>query len=163
MDRKEKAFAFAADASKQMITLSTGIIALTVALLKDVVRDPAARTGALELAWLAFGLSVFFGLWFLLALTGSLGSSKITDDDLTINSSNARIPMWGQVICFGAGLILTIIFGMTSLRPAAPPGVNPVAPATRTSDLDFQTSRTSTESDGSVQYHTRSTVTDSTG
>jgi hypothetical protein len=122
MDRTEKSFEFASDASKQMITLSTGIIALSVTLLKDVLNDPAARTWTLEWAWLAFGVSVFFGVWFLLALTGSLGSRGIKDEQLSIYGSNATLPMFGQLITFLVGLGLTIAFGMTGLqREPAPP------------------------------------------
>jgi hypothetical protein len=118
MNRLEKAFEFAADASKQMIALATGTIALTITFLKDVLNDPAARAGALQWAWLAFGTSVGFGLWFLLALTGSLGSKRISDDALTINAPNAQFPMWGQLLTFLVGLLLTIVFGMTGLRGA---------------------------------------------
>jgi hypothetical protein len=86
-----------------------------VSLLKDVLNDPGARTCALDFAWLAFGVSVGCGLWFLLALTGSLGSNTVTDSELSVYSSNARIPMFVQVFFFLLGLTGTIVFGITEL------------------------------------------------
>jgi hypothetical protein len=71
-DREKKAFDFAADLTKQLITLSTGIVTITLLLSKDFV---GPRLLALA-AWSFYLLSTVFGLWVLMALTGTLAPLK---------------------------------------------------------------------------------------
>jgi hypothetical protein len=133
VDRAQKAFEFASDASKQMVALSTGIITLTVSLLKDVVGNAGGAGKWLQLAWVFHGLTVVFGLWFLLAITGSLGSSKVSDADLSIYGSNIKVPMFLQIISFLTGLIFTIVFGAGQFGGAPRPPIaadHSVAPGT---------------------------------
>lgn len=76
MDEKDKkAFDFAADLTKQPITLATGTIALTITFSKDFLqKTPAsARLWALW-AWGVLLASVVFGIWTMMALTGSFGA-----------------------------------------------------------------------------------------
>ena len=71
MDEKtKKALDFALASSKQMITLSTGVMALSITFSKDFLQHtPAtARTIALWF-WAAYLDAVLFGLWTLFALT----------------------------------------------------------------------------------------------
>jgi hypothetical protein len=72
-EKTKLAFEFARDTTKQLITLSSGIIAVTIIFAKDFVGkvDSSTQTWVL-CAWGAFLVSVFFGLWTLMALTGSL-------------------------------------------------------------------------------------------
>src|ERR1039458_2282713 len=70
MDEKDKkAFDFAADLTKQPITLATGTIALTITFSKDFLqKTPAsARLWALW-AWGVLLASVVFGIWTMMAL-----------------------------------------------------------------------------------------------
>src|ERR1019366_2203272 len=76
MDEKDKkAFDFAADLTKQPITLVTGTLALTITFSKDFLqKTPAsARLWALW-AWGVLLASVVFGIWTMMALTGSFGA-----------------------------------------------------------------------------------------
>src|ERR1022692_1741891 len=76
MDEKDKkAFDFAADLTKQPTTLATGTIALTITFSKDFLqKTPAsARLWALW-AWGVLLASVVFGIWTMMALTGSFGA-----------------------------------------------------------------------------------------
>ena len=70
---KEKSFDFASEAAKQLITLATGIVTLTVAFSGDVLAlSKGNLRGWLTASWIAFLLSVVFGVAHLLALTGQL-------------------------------------------------------------------------------------------
>lgn len=111
MDEKIKtAFEFARDTTNQLITLATGIIAIEITFAHDFVKSvaPEARRYAL-FSWLAFLLSVFFGVWTLLALTGTLEPKQPTVA-ISIRGRNIRIPSALQIILFLIGLALTITF-----------------------------------------------------
>src|SRR5690242_1048270 len=54
-DTGAKAFDFAQDVTKQLITLSTGVIALTITFLKDVAtKAPSGALDFLHIAWVLF-------------------------------------------------------------------------------------------------------------
>jgi len=114
-ERMRKAYDFAADAVKQIITLSTAIIGLTVTFLKDVLGDATARTWPLRTAWVLYAVAILFGVWALLSLTGSLGDKRIKTADLDIYSGNAVIPMVVVVIAFVGAVGLTVFFGWSRL------------------------------------------------
>jgi hypothetical protein len=109
MDEKQKkAYDFASETSKQIITLSTAIITVTITFLKDIVKTiPTEDIFLLKWAWLAFLLAVLGGIWTLMGLTGSLVSTSM--DQI---GSNIRIPASLQVLAFLIGLALTILFGV---------------------------------------------------
>lgn len=117
MDEKTKqAFEFARDTTKQLLTLATGIIALMITFAKDFVQsvDETARLFAL-LSWGAYLLSVFGGLWTLLALTGTL---EAEDDSVpvSIRGINVTLPAAIQILSFLVGLVLTVIFGVLAVK-----------------------------------------------
>src|SRR5689334_20583813 len=76
--RAEMSFSFAQETTKQVLTLSTAVVAFTVTFSKDIVTGTSydART-YITTSWILFLLSIFFGLMTLCALTGVLGSSKV--------------------------------------------------------------------------------------
>ena len=109
---QQKAFDFAADTTKQLITLATGIIALAITFSKDII-------GASEL----------------LALTGNLQPMSKTNNvniektdieansnelnnycETNINTKNVKIPSILQILSFIIGLILTVLFGVNSIK-----------------------------------------------
>jgi hypothetical protein len=67
------AYQFALELAKQLITLSTGILTITVALSKDVFKSPGSRI-AIVGSWLCFLISIWFGINHIQALTGNLES-----------------------------------------------------------------------------------------
>jgi hypothetical protein len=116
MDENTKiAFDFARDTTKQLIALATGIIAFTITFSKDFIRplDMADRILA-SLCWVMFLLSVLFGLWTLLALTGTLEPQAGRESTSTpsIRGSNVTLPSKFQVITFFVGLLLTVLLGI---------------------------------------------------
>ena len=97
----EQAFSFAQETSKQVLTLATAIVAITVALLGNLktVTTPHALT-YLHDAWIFAGISVFFGVATLMALTGHLGRSKEPVKPEAIYSGNVR---W----CYGLQVLFS--------------------------------------------------------
>jgi hypothetical protein len=108
MDMQEyqkKSFDFASDLTKQLITLSTSIV--TVSLLFG---DHFPKQSLLAVwAWTFYLVSSVCGLWTLMALTGILAPLKPppTDFDLKFN---VRLPSALQIVTFAVALVLTIIF-----------------------------------------------------
>lgn len=117
-------FEFASELSKQIITLSTGILALTITFHKDVLEgQPRRADRLLAWAWAALLLAVLFGIWHLMALTGHLvspeGASEI--------GSSARGPAALQVLAFATGLGLVIAYGALNLRRPGKAGREPTS------------------------------------
>lgn len=124
---EQKAFDFAADSCKQVIALATGVLALSVTFLKDVIEPHSVGpVWILYLSWGLLLLSVFFGVWTMLALTGSLqprvDTKKPTDTTqpaaassaesfFSINERNVTRPALLQVLSFVIGLGLIVFFG----------------------------------------------------
>lgn len=117
MNFREKSFDFAADVSKQLITLSTAIITVTITFSKDILGGVTDTNKYwLLVAWGMFVVTIFFGVWTLMALTGSLEPIEGNDIDApSINSKNIRIPACLQVFFFIVALILTIVYGFKSI------------------------------------------------
>lgn len=102
---QKKAFDFAADLTKQLITLSTSIV--TVSLLFG---DHFPRQSLLAVwAWTFYLASTVCGLWTLMALTGTLAplSAAPASYDLGFN---VRLPSALQIGAFAVAVILTIVF-----------------------------------------------------
>jgi len=113
-EQLRKAFDFAQEATKQLITLSTGIIALTIAFLKDVVKTaPPSAADYLYAGWFLYLVSIICGLITLLSLTGQLGGDKPASP--SIYSLDIRIPSALQIVTFLTGLTLTIVFGVKAV------------------------------------------------
>jgi NADH:ubiquinone oxidoreductase subunit 6 (subunit J) len=120
-EKKIKAFDFAADTTKQLISISTGIIALMVTFSKDIVGNSINSKGLLAWTWGIFILSIIFGVLTLMALTGTLQPIKKENEEneeieLDINNGNIRLLSFLQVLTFVGAIILTGIFGYKSLN-----------------------------------------------
>jgi hypothetical protein len=125
---QKKAFDFAADLTKQLITLSTAIITLTVTFSKDIVGNAPARDHWwLLISWVAFIISILFGILTLMGLTGNLDptASKQKKDNgtfavvkqepiLTVTSSNVTWTAKIQIITFLIALVCTGWYGYTA-------------------------------------------------
>ncbi len=114
-DQTKQAFQSASDSFKQMITLSTGVLALEVTFLKDIVKDPPIIAYCvLGISWASFLFALLFGIAGLLAITGSL-SKKSDLSPSSVYANNIRMPAFIQIICFASGMIFTVIFGIILL------------------------------------------------
>jgi len=109
-DAEKTAFEAARDSTKQVLAISTGIIALTITFAKDFIGSGAPGRWLALVAWFLFLASSFFGLWALNALTGSAGQLK-PETWLSIRSTNIKRPARWQVLTFIPALLLTVVYG----------------------------------------------------
>jgi hypothetical protein len=84
----------------------------TITFAKDFVVnvEPSIKIYAF-LSWGALLFSVFFGLWALLALTGTLEQDSNKQVPVSIRGFNVRMPTFFQIITFLFGLVLATMFG----------------------------------------------------
>jgi hypothetical protein len=113
------AFAFnsAIDTAKQFMALSTGMLALEIAFVKDFFPRPeAADLIWLKVSWIALTASVVCGLWTHMAVTGT--AARKDPDTLTaqdIYSPNVTLPALLQLGTFTIGLITSVVFAWRGL------------------------------------------------
>ena len=134
-DWNKAAFASAGDTCKTILTLTTGILALTISFMTDVAKGAtSSELWLLRASWLFFLLSAVFGILTLQALTGSLspsgqrrpGEKDVGSEQKTpsVYSQNIAAPAIKQNIMFGVGVLLFIIFGALSVSaPKSQPTV----------------------------------------
>jgi hypothetical protein len=112
---RTKAFDLIVDLTKQVITLSTALIALGVTFVKDFASTaPEDAQMWLALSWVAFLLSVVFGLLTLMACAGIIGRARDADS-ADPYKGNARAMGGLQLISFLVGLAMSIAAGFASV------------------------------------------------
>jgi hypothetical protein len=124
-DWRKQAFDFAADSTKQLITVATGVVTVTVLFSKDL--DSASRYWALA-AWIPLVISIGFGLLALLALSGNLHNAAIGKyRNPSLNEWDVNFfPLW-QCIFFFIGIFLVLAFGVFAVRAHPPADNKPIA------------------------------------
>jgi hypothetical protein len=95
-DQRAAAFEHASDTTKQLIRLATAIIAVSITFSKDIIGNTTAHRGVLISAWITYLLSIIFGVWALLAMTGELQPSSQSTEDPSIRRPNVTIPPWSR-------------------------------------------------------------------
>lgn len=132
-ENQKKSFDFAAETTKQLITISTAIITLTVTFSKDILggAENAPKT-LLVWTWGIFIASIICGVMTLMTLTGTLQPMQkkeseenppISDEQreknllekISINNGNIRLFSIGQSLLFVVAIIMTGFFGYKSL------------------------------------------------
>jgi hypothetical protein len=119
MDTTDKSFDLAIDTSKLLITISTGIIALTITFLdKETVMKPESTTEKIILlaSWIILLGSVIVGIWTRLAFTDVADlENKPLNYKPSINSLKIKFPFQLQAILFVLGVIAIIIYGCVKI------------------------------------------------
>jgi hypothetical protein len=105
----ESAFAAAQDVCKQIIAISTGLVAITVAFVKEL--KTVGDVADLHVAWLCAGASVILGLLAMGSLTGLLSRSGALKSE-AIYDQPARTLAILQLVAFLGALGFTISFGL---------------------------------------------------
>ena len=110
------AFDYAKDLAEQLITLSTGILLLTITFANNfkVEGEPPRGGRWLKAAWVGYFLAIVCGIWTLMALTGSLNQGE------TELGTNARIPAGAQVIVFLASTVSAVVYAIRTLGGSRP-------------------------------------------
>jgi hypothetical protein len=109
-------FASANDLAKQLITLATGILALSITFIKDVLKNNGpVITRPLKWAWSLYLFSVVFGIWEMMAITGSIFQFVPSLTPTTQYGINVQIPGLLQVLTFLLATIFLIVYGAKML------------------------------------------------
>src|SRR4051812_11853709 len=118
MDFVEKGFAQASDASKQLITLATAVIAFCVTVVNVKVAEPTFFTPTsstqkvlLAVCWLGFVVSIGAGVWTQLAITHVLSLGTTTSPSSPWGRK-ITIPLIIQIVSFVAGTALLALYGV---------------------------------------------------
>lgn len=115
-DLRKKAFDFASETVKQLITLSTALIALSITFRGNF--DKAGNEMLLLICWICFFISVLCGIWTLMALTGTLEKCTEESEDkikLSIYGLNVKRPSGMQILFFLLGLLFLGFYGGQSI------------------------------------------------
>lgn len=117
MDVSLAGFQSATDLVKQLITLATGSLALSITFAKDIVKtNVPVVTWPLKIAWIAWLLSICFGIWTMMAVTGMLFKIAENADASKTYAANVSIPAFLQILMFLLGIALLILHGAKMLR-----------------------------------------------
>jgi hypothetical protein len=117
-DTLKKGFEFITDLSKQLISLSTGILALSITFAREIIIDKnKRRVNALALSWLFYLISICFGVWTMMAVTGTIISPDFAGTKTSeAFNFNLRFPSGLQILSFLTGTILLVIFGIRAVK-----------------------------------------------
>jgi hypothetical protein len=111
-----ESFHYAKEVATQLITLSTGVIAVTATFIKDMppTVSPSARR-ALYCSWIAFLLTIVFGVLVLAAMTGTLATVQSVQA-IAIYDWNIRLPSTLQFFSFIIGIALLLFHAVRSAK-----------------------------------------------
>ena len=113
-DPAGQAFTAASEATKQVIAVATGIVAITVAFLQNLKQVAPDNLHLLHVAWISAGVSVFFGVWTLLILTGKVAHRDSVPKRSDIYSGGVRFTAGVMIVSFLVSLGYTIAFGLAA-------------------------------------------------
>jgi hypothetical protein len=109
-ERNTKAFEFASDTTKLILSLSTGIITVVLTFNEKILKN-------IDVKWILITsiifllISILAGLMVMMALTGNLSEEE--NDEPSISSPNIRIPSVIQILSF---IISMILFSVHIIR-----------------------------------------------
>ena len=124
-DWRKSAIDLAADSSKQLITVATGVITATVIFSKDLNMNFGGRVLA-AVSWVVLIISVLCGLFTLLNISGQLEDCANKGSNPTLTERGFRFFSKGQLGFFVGGIAVTILFGLfakTEKKPETQPVV----------------------------------------
>jgi hypothetical protein len=112
----ERAFDTVTEITKQVLTLATAIITLTITFTKDFAThaSPAAKD-MLAWGWGFYLASIVFGFMTLMASAGVQQRAHDTNGVATINSGNLRLFGGLQLGAFSIAILLTVIAGIMAV------------------------------------------------
>jgi hypothetical protein len=106
------AFTFAQSVVQQVLTLATGITALTLTFFHQFADHPSsAAKVTLILSWSVLALSILAGIGALMTMTGNLEQEQ----QPKVYSANTRRMAGTQIILFAVGVALTVVAGALAI------------------------------------------------
>lgn len=117
-DQVTLAHEFAANFSRDLVTLAAGVLALNMTFAREFLGDARLRLRlTLASSWLLYIVSIGAGIWANMALTGSLVGS----DEVTAVADSVMFPSQLQVLTFGVATLIFAALGLFGLiRPPRP-------------------------------------------
>lgn len=119
MDDESKAqLESASDAVKQVVTLSTGILTITLTFAKTLASGASSGwQTALRWSWALLGVAIIAGIWFMLAKAGVVYENK----SISIKDWRLRGPWLIELSFFVVAIIIIFLFGITQFGDIPPP------------------------------------------
>lgn len=106
--RLQKTFDYAIDVTKQLLTLASAVLALTLTVAKAA---PNGTRGLMLAGWAAFLLSVIFGIVSLYALMREFAPRSDGGDAApSIGSLRVRGPLLLQIVTFAFGAVFVVAY-----------------------------------------------------
>lgn len=107
---RTKSFDYAQDVTKQVLTLATGVVTITLTFLKDIAKQaPSDARVLLYVGWALFALSILAGVATLLNLTGHV--EKAEAKARAIYADGIRLFSFLQLLFFFLAVCCTVYFG----------------------------------------------------
>ena len=125
-ETSKKAFDTITEMTKQLLTLASAILTLTIAFAKDILK-PAPSKHAIDLiqwSWGLYLLSIVCGILTLGTVAGTLANAANAQKTANPKQNSIRFFMCLQLVAFGFGTLLIVVFGW-----CAPLNVPPIPPA----------------------------------
>jgi hypothetical protein len=119
--RRAKALDYAQDSIKQILALSTGVVALTLTFFKDFGATSGVARDWMIGSWVLFFVSIIAGLIALLSMTSLMWPHEEADRAKVLDTwtLGVRVPAFIQVIAFGLGFTAMLIAGWLALSRLA--------------------------------------------
>ena len=112
----ERAFDGVSEITKQVLTLATAIVALTITFVKDFAPNPSANAKTvLAISWVLYLVSILAGFLTLMASAGLQQEAASKNQTPDINTGTLRRFGGLQLIAFLCAIILTVIAGIMAL------------------------------------------------
>jgi hypothetical protein len=115
--RLQKTFDYAIDATKQLLTLGTAVLALTITIGREA---GTGRQGLLLTAWFSFLVSIICGIVSLYALMAEFAPRHDgSDTPPSLGSWRVRSPLLLQIVAFALGTIFLVAYGYSVFKPGS--------------------------------------------
>jgi len=106
--RLQKTFDYAIEVTKQLLTLASAVLALTLTVAKEA---PNGRRALMLAGWFAFLLSVMFGILSLYTLVKEFAPRNDgRDEPPSIGSWRVRGPLLLQIVTFALGAVFVVAY-----------------------------------------------------
>lgn len=99
----------AAETTKQIVALSTGMIGLTITFAEKF----EAGIRLLKFSWVAFGLAAALAVWTLMSITGEDNDASLKNRTPNANRTSIIIPALLMLLAFVVAMGLAIAAGLS--------------------------------------------------